>query len=124
MTEWPLTALALVFLGAYDWPIIDPSLPSAWQTAASRIATFTWGAFAVDYAVRFALANNRRRFVMRHPLDLAAVALPLLRPLRLLRVVALLSVLNRRAGSSLRGRVVVYGRDDGVVAGPARGRRG
>jgi len=36
------------------------------------------------------------------------VALPLLRPLRLLRLVTLLSVLNRYAGGSLRGRVAVY----------------
>jgi voltage-gated potassium channel len=36
------------------------------------------------------------------------VALPLLRPLRLLRLVVLLSVLNRYAGGSLRGRVAVY----------------
>ncbi len=39
---------------------------------------------------------------------LAVIALPLLRPLRLLRLVAVIGVLNRRAGSSLRGRVVVY----------------
>ena len=36
------------------------------------------------------------------------IALPLLRPLRLLRLVTLLSVLNRQVGSSLRGRVAVY----------------
>jgi voltage-gated potassium channel len=41
-------------------------------------------------------------------LDLLVVVLPILRPLRLLRLVKLLSVLNRRAGSSLRGRVIVY----------------
>jgi voltage-gated potassium channel len=36
------------------------------------------------------------------------VALPLLRPLRLLRLVTLLSVLHRTLGDSLRGRVVTY----------------
>jgi voltage-gated potassium channel len=44
----------------------------------------------------------------RPPLDLAAVALPMLRPLRLLTLVTVLGVLNRHAGGSLRGRVVVY----------------
>jgi voltage-gated potassium channel len=34
--------------------------------------------------------------------------LPVLRPLRLLRLVMLLRVMNRRATSSLRGRVIVY----------------
>jgi voltage-gated potassium channel len=36
------------------------------------------------------------------------IVLPLLRPLRLLRLIPLLSVLNRRAKSRLRGRVVIY----------------
>ena len=34
--------------------------------------------------------------------------MPLLRPLRLLRLVTLLGVVNRRAGSRLRGRIAVY----------------
>ncbi len=41
-------------------------------------------------------------------IDLAVVLLPLLRPLRLLRLITLLAVLNRKAGGSLRGRVSVY----------------
>jgi len=36
------------------------------------------------------------------------IALPILRPLRLLRLVMLLRVLNRRATNSLRGRVITY----------------
>jgi hypothetical protein len=42
------------------------------------------------------------------PYDPLAIALPLLRPLRLLRLVSLLRVLNRRAATGLRGRLVVY----------------
>ena len=26
--EWPLTIAAVVFLGAYAWPILDPGLPT------------------------------------------------------------------------------------------------
>lgn len=51
---------------------------------------------------------DRRRFIRSNLLDLVVVALPILRPLRLLRLVTLLSVLNRKAGSSLRGRVLTY----------------
>ena len=29
-TEWPLTAAALLFLGAYAWPILDPDLDPDW----------------------------------------------------------------------------------------------
>lgn len=104
--EWPLTLAALLFLVAYAVPIlrpdVDPSLPDL-------IVTLTWVAFGVDYIVRLVLSGARWRFVRQHPLDLLVIALPILRPLRLLRLVALLSVLNRYAsGGALRGRVVVY----------------
>jgi voltage-gated potassium channel len=107
-TEWPLTAVALLFLVAYAWPILNTDLPRWAVTTAAVTTGVAWLAFAVDYAVRVWLAEQRWRFVVRHPVDLAVVVLPVLRPLRLLRVVALVSVVNRHAGSSLRGRVVTY----------------
>ena len=106
--EWPLTAAALLFLAAYAWPILDPTLSGAWVNACRVVAWATWALFAVDYLARLALSADRVTFVRRHVVDLVVIALPLLRPLRLLRLLTLLSVLNRRAHSSLRGRVVVY----------------
>jgi voltage-gated potassium channel len=104
--EWPLTAAALVFLVAYAAPILEPDSD---PRLANVIVTVTWAAFAVDYLVRVAITDARWRFVRKHPVDLLVIALPVLRPLRLLRLVALLSVLNRNAsGGALRGRVVVY----------------
>ena len=41
-------------------------------------------------------------------MDLAIVALPILRPLRLIRLLTLLAIFQRVAGRTLRGRVVVY----------------
>jgi len=41
-------------------------------------------------------------------LDVLIIALPLLRPLRLLRLASLLAVQNRHAASGLRGQVAVY----------------
>jgi voltage-gated potassium channel len=108
LSEWPLTAVALLFLVAYAWPILDPGLSSGWRSLASITTTVAWVVFAVDYLVRVAVAERRLHFVVRHPFDLAVVVLPLLRPLRLLRLVTLLSVLNQHAGGSLRGRVIVY----------------
>lgn len=106
--DWPLTAAALLFLAAYAWPILQPSLQDGWRTTCQFIAWAAWAAFAVDYLVRLALSRDRGKFVRSNLLDLAVVALPLLRPLRLLRLVTLLSVLDRYAGGSLRGRVAVY----------------
>lgn len=61
----------------------------------------------LDDVARLALAQRRAAFVRGHLVDLAVVALPLLRPLRLLRLLILLGVLNRYAGGPLRGTVAV-----------------
>ena len=47
-------------------------------------------------------------YLGRHWYDVLVIVLPLLRPLRLLRLIPLLSVLNRRAQTGLRGRVAIY----------------
>jgi hypothetical protein len=48
-----------------------------------------WVAFAVDSAVRLALASARRRYLVRHPQDLAVIALLLLRQRSAVGAVAL-----------------------------------
>lgn len=103
-----LTAAALLFLAAYAWPILDPDLASPWPTVCRWVTWAAWAWFALDYLVRLGLARHRRAFVRSNLLDLAVIVLPLLRPLRLLRLVTLLHALNRHAGQSLRGRVVVF----------------
>jgi voltage-gated potassium channel len=46
--------------------------------------------------------------VARHPFELVVLVLPMVRPLRVLRLVTLLRVLNRTAAGNLRGRVALY----------------
>jgi voltage-gated potassium channel len=106
--DWPLTLAAVLFLIAYAWPILDTELSTSWRAVCHTTAWLAWALFAIDYVVRLALADDRRRFLRSNIADLLVVALPILRPLRLLRPVTLLSVLNRYAGGSLRGRVAVY----------------
>lgn len=45
---------------------------------------------------------------MRHLADLAIVLLPLLRPLRLLRLVVLIGVMQKAVGNAIRGKVILY----------------
>lgn len=107
ITEWPLTIAAVLFLAAYAWEIIA-QLDGTYETLAETVIQATWILFVVDYIVSLVLAENRARWFVRHLFDLLVVVLPMLRPLRLLRLVTFLSVLNRSLGSAIRGRVVVY----------------
>ena len=80
-----MTALALLWL-----PVLV--IPLATQLHGSVALTFAvidyvvWAAFAVEYAIKLRLAVDRRRFVTTHALDLAVIAVPILRPLRLARL--------------------------------------
>lgn len=106
--EWPLTVGALLFLLAYAWPILDPGLSESVVSTLELVGWTVWALFALDYLVRLYLAADRAAFARGHLFDLAVIVLPLIRPLRLLRLVTLLSVLNRYAGASMRGRVAIY----------------
>jgi voltage-gated potassium channel len=106
-TEGPLVVAAVLFLGAYAWPILDPHLPEAARTTCRVFGLTVWAAFAVDFAIRLALAEHRARFVRANLADLVTLAAPMLRPLRALQVVVALNVLARRGGGFVRGRVVV-----------------
>jgi voltage-gated potassium channel len=106
--EWPLTVAAVVFLGAYAWPILDPGLPHGWRIACELVGWTVWALFLVDYLARVLLADDRVSWLVHHPVELLVLVLPMLRPLRVLRLVTLLRVLNRSAAGNLRGRVAIY----------------
>ena len=98
----------MIFLAAYALPVLDPDLPIWLLDLCRWLSWIAWGIFVVDLLVRLTLADERLRYLGRHWYDLLVIVLPLLRPLRLLRLIPLLSVLNRRAQSGLRGRVAIY----------------
>ena len=106
--ELPLAAAAVAFLLAYAWPILEPGLADGWKSVCEWVVILTWIAFVADYVVRLLLAERRVAFWWRHLPYLAMVALPVLRPLQLLRLIVLLRALNRRAANALRGRIAIY----------------
>lgn len=107
-TDWPLTGLAVLFLVAYAWQVLDTGASVRVRTGLEAVMWAIWAVFALDYLTKLALARHRGRFLWRHVLDLLAVVLPMVRQLRVLRVLMLFTVLNRRAAVSLRGRLGIY----------------
>lgn len=107
-SEIPLLLLAAAFLVAYAWPVLDPRMDPELATILTVTSWTVWIAFAVDFAIRLALADDRWPYARSHWYDVALIALPMLRPLRLLRLLALARILNRSVASSLVGRVGTY----------------
>ncbi|MGH3738330.1 MAG: potassium channel family protein [Micromonosporaceae bacterium] len=107
-TDWPLTGLALLFLAGYAVPILRPSLSPAAVGVCDGVQVAAWGLFGIDYLIRLAITRHRWVFVREHLFDLTVLLLPLIGPLRMLRLIAPLTVLSRRARVWTRGRLALY----------------
>ncbi|MFI6942961.1 potassium channel family protein [Streptomyces sp. NPDC050418] len=107
-TQRPLLALAVAFAVAYAVPIAAPGVPGGVKSACSAVEQAVWATFAADYLVRLVLSRQRLHFVRHHWLDLLAVLLPLLRPLKLLRLVSALVLVGRRARMATQIKLTTY----------------
>lgn len=100
-TQRPLTYLAFLFLVVYAVPIIATDLP-VWAQRMCEVASWAvWALFTLDFLWRFRLADGRLRFVRTHVPELLTVVLPMLRPLRVLRVLSLANLMSRRSDSAV-----------------------
>jgi voltage-gated potassium channel len=107
-TEAPLAVASVLFLVSYTVRVLAPGLPDGLLVLCLAATLAAWALFAVDYAVRWRLSGQRLRFVRSHWLDTVVLALPLLRPLRVVKTYE--AVQRRRGGPrlALHARVIVY----------------
>jgi voltage-gated potassium channel len=83
-----LTIAALVFLFTFSYPAFQPNISASSKSSLDLLQWVIWGAFALDLIFGLSKATDKKDFLLKHPLDIAAVLLPFLRPLRLLRVIS------------------------------------
>ncbi|GAA1558068.1 voltage-gated potassium channel [Brevibacterium sandarakinum] len=105
--EWPLVVAALIFLGAYSWQVIGQPTGTRADIALALVV-ISWCVFLIDYVISLYLAESRWAWFRHHLFDLAVIVLPLLRPLRVLRAITVLHILNRTVGTAVRGRILIY----------------
>lgn len=110
ITDTPMTLLAVftipLLLGPYLWGD-EPHL--GWDFAV-------WGVFAIEFLVRVMLAPDRPFYLRSHWMDVLLVAVPFLRPLRILRI----AVITLRIGVGVRNalsmeRMLIYATTLAVV---------
>ncbi|MGW2085391.1 potassium channel family protein [Streptomyces sp. NPDC001880] len=107
-TEVPLFGASLLFLLGYAVRVLAPSDAEPWRDIALALVGATWLIFAADYAVRIRLSGLGLRFVRVHWLDTVVLMLPLLRPLRLIRVYTAVQHRREQPRLSLYARVIAY----------------
>ena len=83
-----LTALALIYLAAFSYPAFVTEISISTHNRLEIVQWVTWAIFALDLIIGLCTANDRKKYLKSHPLEILSVALPFLRPLRLLRVVS------------------------------------
>ncbi|MFF4348449.1 potassium channel family protein [Streptomyces sp. NPDC001530] len=107
-TEMLLAVASLVFLASYAVLVLGQGLAASWRDACVTAMLGAWAIFAIDYAARWRLSGQGPRFVRTHLVDTLVLALPLLRPLRVVRLYE--AVLRRRGEPrlTLQARVISY----------------
>jgi voltage-gated potassium channel len=86
--NWILTALAIAFLFGYSYPAFVPDVSPSSQSILDGIQWVSWIAFAADLLFGVYKSSDKAQFLKKHPLEILAVLLPFLRPLRLLRFIS------------------------------------
>ena len=85
--ENSLTVLALVYLAAFSYPAFVTEISITTQNRLEIVQWSTWALFALDLFIGIWASSNKKSYLKSHPLEILSVALPFLRPLRLLRVI-------------------------------------
>ncbi|MYS21223.1 voltage-gated potassium channel [Streptomyces sp. DvalAA-14] len=118
-SELPLSMASLLFLGAYAVQVLDRGPAGPWRTLWLAVTFAIWAVFAADYAVRWWLDGHRPlpRYVRHHLLDTAVLLLPLLRPLRIIRLYDAVQRRRDRPRLSLYARVIAYAGSSAVLLG-------
>lgn len=83
-----LTGLAILFLFTFSYPALVEEIPTRTQNILDNIQWLCWFVFALDLIYGLIKAENIKIYLKHHPLEIASVILPFLRPLRLLRVIS------------------------------------
>jgi len=106
-SEWPLAVAAVVFLVAFSIQVIA-NVPDSKAAVFDIIIWATWGLFVVDYLANLILAERKLHW-FTHNLHAAVIlALPMFRPLRLMRLLSVMQFSQRLGGRRLRGRILAY----------------
>jgi len=105
--DGPMLVLALLFLAIWSETSIDRDLSASLGDFLFDVNAFIWVLFAIDLTIRVVLAKSSWRFLVHHPLDVLAVTVPMLRPLKVLTVFSSGGGILTRRGALRTGQAVL-----------------
>jgi len=103
-TSTLMVLLAAGFLVLYAVQVLAVDLPQWLRLTTQVINGAIWLVFVIDLVIRVLLADNRLTYLLRHPIEVVALILPMFRFLRILRVITAGDWLATRRGRLAVGR--------------------
>ncbi|MFJ2023912.1 potassium channel family protein [Streptomyces sp. V2I9] len=116
-TEVPLFLTGLAFLAGYAVRVLTPRDAEPWNDLALVLVGSAWLIFLLDYVTRLRLSGLGARFPRTHRLDTLVLLLPLLRPLRMVKVYQAVQRRHGRPRLDLYTRVMAYAGMTAVLLG-------
>lgn len=102
----PMTVFAVAFLFVYSTPIVWTTAPDVLRDVLAFLNLSLWAVFVADLGIRAVLSGKPLGYIVRHPIDLLLILLPMLRPLRVLRVFTAMQTLIRQGGRVSIGKTL------------------
>jgi voltage-gated potassium channel len=102
-----MLVLAGIFLVLWSLESLDAAFSPRVGAILKIARGGIWVVFGVDLVIRIVIAKSSWRFIVNHPLDVLAVIIPPLRPLKILTVFTTGTRMVTRAGLVKSGQAVV-----------------
>jgi voltage-gated potassium channel len=102
-----MLVLAGLFLFIWSYDSLDADFSPRVDDALKIARIAIWIVFGLDLLIRIVIAKSSLRFILKHPLDVLAVVIPPLRPLKILTVFTTGTRMVTRAGLVKSGQAVV-----------------
>lgn len=83
-----LMFLAFAYLVVFSYPAFVSEISVSTENTLDILQWVVWVLFVVDLALGIWFAPNKKIYLKSHPLEILSVALPFVRPLRLLRIIS------------------------------------
>lgn len=85
-TAWTMVILSILYLVLYSFYVLEPDFTDTERSLLNTGMNVIWIIFIFDLLTRAFLAPHFFAYLVHHPIDVIAVAIPALRVLRVLRV--------------------------------------
>jgi voltage-gated potassium channel len=106
-TERYLLVLSLMFLVFLVLPVAHPISKVA-DDRLNIINYVIWLVFVLDFVYKFAIADAKKAFIKGHLFELLIIAVPFIRPLRLLRLIPVIGAFLKYSSKTMAGRMLQH----------------